>query len=181
MSAIPGSPAARTFVAASMLLMLFLLLGAGETRAGDSEAARVEGPTLLKDSKRTKRLERRVRGCTNRKRIKRGLPTLEPAKPLERAASLHANSMSKDNFFDHIDRKGRDAADRVGLFGSKSRYQPIGENLAAGDLGAREVCKAWMKSSTHRANILDPGYEVIGVGYERGGDYGSYYVQVFGR
>lgn len=130
---------------------------------------------------RSKSIERQIRGCTNRKRIKHGLPTLAPAKPLEEAANFHAESMRDNGFFGHVDPSGRDAADRVGIFGKKARFVPIGENIAAGQNGARGVCKAWMKSDGHRANILDPGYEVIGAGYARGGAYGSYYVQVFGR
>ena len=66
------------------------------------------------------------------------------------------------------------------MFASSSRYQPLGENIAAG-FGAKGACKAWMGSAPHRANMLDGRYNVIGVGFARGGKYGTYYVQVFGR
>jgi len=126
-------------------------------------------------------VQRSIRGCTNQKRIRHGLPPLAPAAPLEAAASLHASSMKKNGFFGHVDPRGRDATDRVGLFARKSRYTPIGENIAAGFGSARRVCKLWMKSPSHRANILNPDFTVIGAGFARGGQHGTYYVQVFGR
>lgn len=147
--------------------------GEGGDRTTDAFAARV--------SDEVKEIKRQIRGCTNRRRINHGIAPLKPAEPLERAAGLHADGMRRQGFFDHIDKQGRDAGDRVGLFAPKSRYTPIGENIAAGYEGGKVVCRAWMDSPGHRANMLDPTYTVIGVGYADGGRFGSYFVQVFGR
>lgn len=179
-----GFPLRSATVVGALLMTTSLLLALALLPSGSHAGERVSGErtaTLMKESKRAKKMGRQLRGCVNKKRMKHGLNPLSPAKPLQKAANFHADSMRKENFFDHIDRKGRDAADRVGIFGSKSRYKPIGENLGAGFDGGRGVCRAWMDSSSHRANMLSSSYNVVGAGYSRGGDYGSYHVLVFGR
>ncbi len=51
-----------------------------------------------------------------------------------------------------------------------------GENIALGYPSPEDVMTGWMNSSGHKANILDPGFTEIGVGYS---DNGNYWVQVF--
>ena len=41
--------------------------------------------------------------------------------------------------------------------------QSVRENIAMGQNSSSEVLNAWMNSSGHRANILNPGYTRIGV------------------
>jgi uncharacterized protein YkwD len=36
-----------------------------------------------------------------------------------------------------------------------------------------------MNSEGHRANILNPDFTHIGIGYVQGGDYGTYWTQLF--
>lgn len=175
-------PVAATFLVAVILAVLLVLFATPRTSNADGARGGIAAELPSQGLARAEdAVQRGLRGCTNRKRIKHGLPTLAPAQPLEEAASLHASSMSKKDFFDHIDPSGRDAADRVGIFAKKSRFVPIGENIGGGFNSARGACKAWMDSASHRANILNPDYTVIGAGFARGGDYGSYFVQVFGR
>ena len=59
----------------------------------------------------------------------------------------------------------------------KARYLPcscswgIGENIAYGsgrDGSPRNVVQAWMRSSEHRANILNGSYQHIGIAVARG-------------
>ena len=40
-----------------------------------------------------------------------------------------------------------------------------GENIAKGYSTPERVVDAWMNSPGHRANILNPSYTMIGVGY----------------
>ena len=44
-------------------------------------------------------------------------------------------------------------------------YRTAGENIAYGQSTPQQVMNAWMKSSGHRANILNANYTTIGVGY----------------
>lgn len=50
---------------------------------------------------------------------------------------------------------------------------------AAGQRSADEVMQSWMNSSGHRANILNSSYTELGVGYVKGGSYGTEWVQLF--
>jgi len=62
-------------------------------------------------------------------------------------------------------------------------YQACGENIAAGYATPEAVVDGWMNSDGHRANILDPDYCDIGVGYAAvdGSQYYHYWTQDFGR
>lgn len=44
------------------------------------------------------------------------------------------------------------------------KWNHSGENIAAGQITPQEVVNAWMESSGHRANILNPDFEYLGVG-----------------
>lgn len=55
----------------------------------------------------------------------------------------------------------------------------MGENIARGFSTPQSVMTAWMNSPGHRANILEPRYTAVGVGYATGGN-GPSWVQDFG-
>ena len=57
----------------------------------------------------------------------------------------------------------------------------VAENVAHGYHTGRGAVKAWMKSDGHRANILDPGYRLLGMAVRRSDDGTPYAAQVFGR
>ena len=118
--------------------------------------------------------------CTNLRRRKHGLRPLKLARALRHAARMHARNMVRHRFFGHTDYKGRTASDRVARFNPDIRIRAIGENLAFGQDSAAAACRAWMRSSGHRANILGR-YNRIGLGFWPGGEWGRYYVQVFAR
>lgn len=56
-----------------------------------------------------------------------------------------------------------------------------GENIAAGYKSPEIVVNAWMNSEGHRANIMNPEFRKIGVGYAYIADdpYGHYWQQMF--
>ena len=58
-------------------------------------------------------------------------------------------------------------------------YRRAAENIAGGQPTPAAVVNSWMNSSGHRANIPDGSLRKIGVGYARGGQYGTYWVQLF--
>ncbi len=53
-----------------------------------------------------------------------------------------------------------------------------GENIAMGQTTPVDVMTAWMNSSGHRANIMNPGFTHLGVGC-RYGTGALYWVQDF--
>lgn len=125
-------------------------------------------------------VESGIRRCANRHRHAAGLEPLGSSRVLSRAARLQARNMVRHRFFDHTDQLGRGPLERVEIFDRGDRFAFVGENIAAGYPSAAAACEGWMRSAGHRANILRSGYTSIGGGFARGGEYGRYYVQVFG-
>jgi stress response protein SCP2 len=115
---------------------------------------------------------------TNRERTSRGLGALATDSRLARAAHVHSVDMATRDFFAHECPSGTQAWDRA--VASGYRYRKVAENIAAGQRSAAEVVEGWMNSPGHRANILDGELTQIGVGYATGGEYGTYWTQVFG-
>jgi uncharacterized protein YkwD len=100
----------------------------------------------------------------NSARATYGLQPLRADTRLERAARRHSNYMLRTGTFAHgaFARRIR----RVGVHAPR-----IGENLAwsSGPLAAAQTIVAmWLASPAHRANLLRPGYRLVGVGALRG-------------
>ena len=159
---------------ALVALVLLLALIAVAVPAA-ATVARAGAPTA-----RISRVEDQIVGCTNRARLSRGLPALRRSSVLRHAARYHAHNMLRYDFFRHDDVFGQSPADRVARFGRRGVFEWVGENIAVGYWSASDVCRAWMGSQEHRANILSPHYTMIGVGYARAGDGRTYFVQDFG-
>jgi uncharacterized protein YkwD len=121
-------------------------------------------------------VEQQVVGCANLARAAKGLPALKLDPVLGSAAHRFAKDMARRGFFDHTDPEGRDPGDRIGA--REHGDVSWGENIAQGYPDAASVCRGWLHSSDHRANILDRRYTRIGGGFARGGD-GPYWVQEF--
>jgi uncharacterized protein YkwD len=104
----------------------------------------------------------------NAERSDRGLAALKPHRSLERAALGHGGDMVEHSYFSHDGRNGSRPAQRIraaGYLASGGAWR-IGENLAwgTGELATpRAIVAAWMNSSGHRANILQPDYREVGI------------------
>lgn len=103
--------------------------------------------------------------------------TMDPA--LRCAARVHSKDMADRDFFDHDNPDGESPWDRMGKAGY-GQYTNAGENIAAGSPTADGTMDQWMNSDGHCANIMNPDFEHIGVGYHPGGQYGHLWTQVFG-
>lgn len=66
------------------------------------------------------------------------------------------------------------------MFAGAGTFPSSAENIAAGHRGARPACRAWMRSSSHRAAILTGAYTHIGGGFALGGPFRRYYVMELG-
>lgn len=120
----------------------------------------------------------RVVQLVNAARAKAGCRPVTVNSALARAAQAHSADMARNNYFSHTSLDGRTAMQRMRAAGFTGSL--MGENIAAGQTTADSVMSAWMKSSGHRANILNCGYRFIGVGHATGGYYGHYWTQDFG-
>lgn len=90
-------------------------------------------------------------------------------------AQAHSEDMSQRNFFDHVNPDGDGPGERIEA--STYEWSTWGENIASGYRTPQEVVDGWMSSDGHCANIMNPAFTEIGVGYEPNG---SYWTQVFG-
>jgi uncharacterized protein YkwD len=95
----------------------------------------------------------------NSVRAANGVPPLRPGPALTRAARAHSVDMARRGYFDH-----GAFVRRLRRFGIRAPY--LGENLAYGGAGlsAQAVVQMWLTSPPHRMNLLDRGFQRIGVG-----------------
>jgi len=104
---------------------------------------------------------------TNRDRAEARLPELEWNEWLAQAARQHAVEMARRGRLSHQFPGEPSLRDRIVATGV--RFDASGENVALGPTMA-EINRDWMLSPGHRANILDPNYNAIGVAVVRSGD-----------
>ncbi len=103
---------------------------------------------------------------TNQERIKSGLKPLAINMVLENAARNKATDLLVDQYFSHSSLKGEKFVKWINEAGYKYLY--AGENLAMDFHTAEGLINAWMKSKTHRENILSPNYTEIGIAVKSG-------------
>lgn len=100
----------------------------------------------------------------NQLRQEAGLPPLAPSTTLERAARMHAEDMVRNGFFSHTGTDGSRVAQRANRVAYP--WCSIAENIAMGQRSVSEVMRDWMKSPSHRKNILNR--RVVEYGLVRG-------------
>ena len=97
----------------------------------------------------------------NEIRTEEGLPALTTNSSLSNAAALRAEEIV--TLYSHTRPDGSSCFTVLPAFGIS--YRAAGENIAAGQPTPAAVVNAWMNSSGHRANILNPKFKSLGVGY----------------
>jgi uncharacterized YkwD family protein len=102
----------------------------------------------------------------NAERAKRKLRALTHRADLKTVAQKKAADMINSNYFSHTSPNFGSPFTMLRTFGIN--YLAAGENIAKGQKTPQEVMSAWMNSSGHRANILKPDYDCIGVGLYHG-------------
>jgi uncharacterized YkwD family protein len=102
----------------------------------------------------------------NAERAKQRLRPLAHRADLKTVAQKKAADMINSNYFSHTSPNYGSPFDMLRTFGIN--YMAAGENIAKGQKTPQEVMNAWMNSSGHRANILKPDYDCIGVGLYHG-------------
>lgn len=119
---------------------------------------------------------------TNAERAKAGLEPVQFNQTLSNAATAKANDMFAKQYWSHQAPDGTEPWTFIANAGY--RYVAAGENLAR-DFGVTsDMVAAWMASPTHKANIMNPRYQEIGVAVVNGNLQGidtTLVVQMFGR
>lgn len=142
-----------------------------KSSTGDSAGSGSEGRTA--ESTQAEAILKLV----NQERSKAGVSPLKLNEKLTNVANIKAKDMADKNYFSHTSPTYGSPFDMMKQFGISFSY--AGENIAAGQKTAEEVMDSWMNSSGHKANILNKNYTQLGVGFYRGGQYGTEWVQMF--
>ena len=110
---------------------------------------------------------------TNQERTNAKLPPLTLNMKLVEAASVKANDIVKQNYWSHVSPQGVTPPQLLHQVGYNFRV--MGENLAEDYGSADSVIAAWMNSSGHRRNLLNPKFCDVGFA-----SVGNVTVQEFG-
>lgn len=138
------------------------------TQAPPPPAATTSAPT-------NSSFQQEVVNLVNAERVKAGLGQLSISVETEKAAQVRAIEIIST--MSHTRPNGTScftALDEQGV-----NYTSSGENIAGGQTTPAQVMETWMNSPGHKANILNPNFTHIGIGYAEGGNYHSNWVQMF--
>lgn len=112
---------------------------------------------------------------TNEYRQSKGKPPLTLNSEASDQAEEHSRDMARGRTgFGH-----EGFNDRVGTVSKQiGRVAAAAENVAYGDMDARQVVNGWIKSKGHRKNMLG-NYNLIGIGVAKGKGGQLYFTQLF--
>ena len=138
----------------------------GSTNSGSTNS----GSTTTSSSQ----YAQKVVDLVNAERAKEGLSPVSVNTKLENAAQTRAQEIVTS--FSHTRPNGSSFGTAIKAAGVS--YNACGENIAYGQKSPEAVMNAWMNSSGHRANIMNPNFKYIGVGYYQTNGV-NYWVQEF--
>jgi Cysteine-rich secretory protein family len=127
-------------------------------------------PLLERQTMAQQPAEQQLMDLVNADRAQQGLPPLKWDPALAQAAMQHAQLMAQQQSLSHQYPGEPDLDARCGAAGA--HFRAIAENVALAP-SPQALNQEWMHSPPHRANILDPRMDTIGVGLVRQG--GNYY------
>jgi uncharacterized protein YkwD len=122
--------------------------------------------------------EQQLFALANQARAQAGAPLLTLDAGLRRAARVHAEAMFSARQLSHQFPDEPSLPQRLAS-ATRTQLDQEGENVAL-DFDAAEAHQHLMLSPPHRANLLNPAYNVVGLGVVRSGDR-LYIVQDFGH
>lgn len=97
---------------------------------------------------------------TNGERLSNHAQALNLNAELTAAAQAKANDMAAHGYWSHVTPDGKQPWSFIDTSGY--HYKAAGENLAYGFGTSDQVMTAWMHSTEHRTNILNPNYQDVG-------------------
>lgn len=164
-----------------LIAALFTLFLTAEISASSLASVTNAVSSSASENSEAERDEQKIFDLVNREREKEGLSDLRWRDDLSRLARSYAEKMARGNFFSHFEPDGADVVERARAASVKG-WSKIGENLFF-CAGFREydrfAIRSWMKSDSHRNNILDPEYTATGIGLARSPGGKIYVAQVF--
>ena len=128
-------------------------------------------------------MERDAFNLINATRAEVGLSSLKWSDKVAEVARVHSNNMASLNFFSHKGLDGTMVDDRAAQL-KMGDWNAIGENIAflKGFPNPVEIAvEKWLKSSSHKQNLLDPSWTETAIGLAVSPDGKYYFTQVFIR
>lgn len=122
-------------------------------------------------------MEQEIVKLVNEERSKQGLPSLKENWELSRIARVKSQDMINNNYFSHNSPIYGTPFNMIKNFGLT--FSSAAENIAYGQQNAKSVMNSWMNSQGHKANILNPNYNQIGVGIAKSPNGVLYFTQMF--
>jgi uncharacterized protein YkwD len=172
----PPNPAMRCRVAAIPLILLALgPLGCASSDSATYTSAPSPAATASSVPSAT------VSDLTNTERARAGIATLTVNAQLDEAAQLQATQLAALQVLQHNIPNGTYPTPPDRLAASGYAWQAYGENIASGYPSPADAMAAWMNSSGHRDNILNPAFTEIGTASTADATGRMYWVQVFGK
>ncbi|MGY2079811.1 CAP domain-containing protein [Modestobacter sp. SYSU DS0657] len=171
-------------VARPLLIALAVLVGASgcvavDTRPGATGSAPSPESAPADDTSAPaeQRMAREIFDRVNAERAERGLEPVTWNDALADVARNWSEEMADNDTLEHQDI--REVLQREELSG----FVSIGENIfqSTGPVPAGTIHTGWMRSDDHRVNVLNPGWDRLGVGVFCAPDGGVWATQEFGR
>jgi uncharacterized protein YkwD len=135
-----------------------------------------DGPSSAMRSLLSKINEARSAGYTC------GPSYFEPTKPLvwnkklAAAATYHAKDMAEHGFLRHKGSDGNDPGERITAAGYQ--WSVYAENIGQGQKTPDEAVKAWLRSTRHCKNIMNPDVEEAGAALAKSASLRTYWTLV---
>lgn len=120
-------------------------------------------------------IQEQIVELVNEERTKAGLSPVTGDTTIQSAAQVRAAESAVS--FSHTRPNGQNFS--TALTEAGVTYKGSGENLAWGQKTPEEVMKGWMNSPGHKANLLNPDFTKIGVGYYQNANGVNYWSQLF--
>lgn len=167
---------------APLLLSLLLttgcvVLGGEVPGSGGTSAGAGSPPAGSQPASTEERTARALFDRVNDERQERGLGPVQWNDQLAQVARQWSAEMAERRTFEHQDIQALLESDRLNGFRS------VGENIfqASAPVPAGTIHVGWMRSDSHRPNILNPGWDRLGVGVHCADDGSVWATQEFGR
>ena len=126
-------------------------------------------------------LEQKAFALLNYQRKIQGLPVLDWNEDVAKIARIHSEDMANKRYFSHTGSDGLQVNKRADQLGVR-HWRAIGENIAYNrgfENPVEFAVERWMKSPSHKQNLLSGQWKESGVGIAVTKDGTYYFTQVF--
>jgi uncharacterized protein YkwD len=170
-----------TRVLAAVMALLVALATAGGCavveRGTSGGPAPQSPPADRTDGPPEQQIARHIFDRVNAERAERGLESVAWNEDLAAVARQWSEEMASTGRFEHQDTRELLRRDRL------SGFVGVGENIfrSTGPVPAGAIHAGWMRSAGHRANVVNPGWNRLGIGVYCGEDGSVWATEEFGR